>query len=81
MAGDVAFFGESQGLFPAVDAATGNMLWTFNAMTIPGAGGATAAPVAYMVDGREYIANAFGGNPGEVYAPLGDAIIAFALPH
>jgi quinohemoprotein ethanol dehydrogenase len=80
VAGDVAFFGESNGLFHAVDAATGNMLWTFNAMTIPGAGGATAAPVAYEVNGREYIANGFGGNPGELYAPLGDAIIAFALP-
>jgi alcohol dehydrogenase (cytochrome c) len=81
VAGDLAFFGESQGLFHAVNAATGQMLWTFNALTIPGAGGATAAPVAYMVDGREYIANGFGGNPGEPYSPLGDAIIAFSLPH
>jgi glucose dehydrogenase len=79
VAGDVAFFGESQGLFHAVDAATGNVLWTFNALTIPGAGGATAGPAAYMVNGREYIVNYFGGNPGEVYSPLGDAVIAFSL--
>ncbi|KAA6464458.1 hypothetical protein DYQ86_00325 [Acidobacteria bacterium AB60] len=79
IAGDVAFFGETNGLFHAVDAASGAMLWTFNAMTIKGAGGATAAPAAYMVDGREYIVNAFGGNPGEVTPNLGDAIIAFAL--
>jgi alcohol dehydrogenase (cytochrome c) len=81
VAGDVGFFGETSGLFHAVDAATGNMLWTFDALTIPGAGGATAAPVAYVVDGREYIANGFGGNPGEDNSPLGDAIIAFRLPH
>jgi alcohol dehydrogenase (cytochrome c) len=81
VAGDVGFFGETSGLFHAVDAATGNMLWTFNALTIPGAGGATAAPVAYVVDGREYIANGFGGKPGEDNSPLGDAIIAFRLPH
>jgi alcohol dehydrogenase (cytochrome c) len=81
VAGDLAFFGETNGLFHGVNAATGAMLWTFNALTIPGAGGATAAPVAYVVDGREYIANGFGGNPGEDNCPLGDAIIAFALPH
>ena len=79
VAGDVAFFGEVNGLFHAVDAATGNMLWTFNALTIPGAGGATAGPIAYMVDNREYIAMPFGGNPPD--APVGDAIIAFSLPH
>lgn len=78
--GDLVFFGESNGLFHAVNAATGKMLWTFNALTIPGAGGATAAPAVYVVDGREYIVNGFGGNPGEDNCPLGDAIIAFALP-
>jgi alcohol dehydrogenase (cytochrome c) len=78
--GDVAFFGETSGLFHAVDAATGNMLWTFNATTIPGAGGATAAPAVYVIDGREFVVNGFGGNPGEDNCPLGDAIIAFALP-
>jgi glucose dehydrogenase len=76
----VAFFGETSGLFHAVDAATGNMLWTFNATTIPGAGGATAAPAVYVIDGREFVVNGFGGNPGEDNCPLGDAIIAFALP-
>ncbi len=80
VAGDVAFFGESSGLFHAVDAATGAMLWTFDATTIPGAGGANAAPAAYMVKGREFIVNGFGGNPGEDGSPLGDAIVAFALP-
>ena len=80
VAGDVAFFGESNGLFHGVNAATGDILWTFDATTIPGAGGATAGPAAYVANGREYIVNYFGGNPGELYAPLGDAVIAFALP-
>lgn len=78
VAGDVAFYGEVKGLFHAVDAATGNNLWTFNALTIQGAGGATAGPIAYMVNNREYIAMPFGGNPPD--APVGDAVIAFALP-
>ena len=58
----------------------GAMLWTFNALTIPGAGGATAAPVAYVANGREFVAYEFGGNTGEDNCPLGDAFIAFALP-
>lgn len=80
VAGDLVFFGESNGLFHAVDAKAGKVLWTFDATTVAGAGGATAAPVAYMVNGQEFIANAFGGNPGEDNAAPGDAIIAFALP-
>jgi quinohemoprotein ethanol dehydrogenase len=79
VAGDVGFFGEVNGMFHGVDAATGQILWTFNALTIPGAGGATAGPIAYMVDNREYIAMPFGGKPPD--APVGDAVIAFTLPH
>lgn len=78
VAGDVGFFGEVNGLFHAVNAATGQILWTFNAMTISGAGGAAAGPIAYMVDDREYVAMPFGGDPPD--APSGDAVIAFALP-
>ena len=37
-------------------------------------------PPPATTNGREYIVNYFGGNPGELYAPLGDAVIAFALP-
>jgi hypothetical protein len=36
-----------------------------------------------MVNGREFIANAFGGNEEDrdiEGSPLGDAIVAFALP-
>jgi quinohemoprotein ethanol dehydrogenase len=79
IAGDVAFFGENSGLFHAVNAATGAVLWTFDGTSVPGGGGSTAAPIAYMAHGTEFIANAFGGNPGED-TPLGDAVIAFSLP-
>jgi glucose dehydrogenase len=77
--GDLVFFGDSNGLFHAADAKTGEILWTFDSSTVPNAGGATASPAIYVVNGREYVVYGFGGNPGE--SPiLGDAVIAFALP-
>jgi glucose dehydrogenase len=79
VAGDLVFFGESNGLFHAADAKTGNILWTFDSSTVPGAGGANASPAIYVVGGREYVVYGFGGNPGES-PTLGDAVIAFALP-
>ncbi len=62
VAGDVAFFDESTGLFTRVNAASGQMQWTFDATAIPGAGGATAEPIAYVAGGREFVLNRFGGN-------------------
>lgn len=79
VAGDLVFFGESNGLFHAADARTGKILWTFDSSTVPNAGGATASPAIYVVGGREYVVYGFGGNPGES-PKLGDAVIAFALP-
>ena len=79
VAGDLVFFGESNGLFHAADASTGKILWTFDASTVKNAGGANGSPAIYVVDGREYVAYGFGGNPGES-PKLGDAVIAFALP-
>jgi quinohemoprotein ethanol dehydrogenase len=77
--GDLAFFGDGDGLFYAASAATGEILWVFDALTVPGAGGANAAPAVYEVGGVEYVVNAFGGSP--FWSPLlGDAVIAFALP-
>jgi quinohemoprotein ethanol dehydrogenase len=78
--GDLVFFGDSDGLFYAASAATGEILWVFDALTVPGAGGANATgPAVYEINGVEYVVNAFGGN---AYCPslLGDAVIAFALP-
>jgi quinohemoprotein ethanol dehydrogenase len=80
VAGDLVFFGDNTGLFYAASAATGEILWVFDAMTVPNAGGATASPAMYEVNGVEYVVYGFGGSP--LYAPamLGDAVIAFALP-
>jgi hypothetical protein len=47
-----------------VDARTGQTLWTFPANEFPRAG-----PMTYVVDGRQYVAVALGGN-----------VMAFALP-
>lgn len=95
VAGDLMFFGEGNGKFHAVDARTGEMLFTFDApASVTNAGGAAASPIAYLAEGREFSVNAFGGNvpdrnnftgncPGvgrECDNRVGDAIIAFALP-
>jgi len=51
--GDVAFFGEENGKFHAVNAADGTNLWTFNApKMVPKAGGADDAPSVYVANGR-----------------------------
>jgi len=79
VAGDLVFFGDSTGLFYAASAATGEILWVFDAWTVPGATGGNASAAVYEVDGVEYVIYGFGGEPGNSYA-LGDAVIAFALP-
>jgi outer membrane protein assembly factor BamB len=84
IAGDLVFFGEGNGKFHAVNAATGQILWTFDGTSISGGGGAQASPAAYVVKGREFIVNAFGGNAADRGKfppnPVGDAIVAFSLP-
>jgi PQQ-dependent dehydrogenase (methanol/ethanol family) len=87
VAGDLVFFGEGNGKFHAVDARTGQTLWTFDGPADPSlhfVGGAESNPVAYMVKGREYIVNAFGSNVPDRNNfppnPVGDAFIAFSLP-
>ncbi len=91
VAGDLVFFGEGAGKFHAADAENGRILFTFDPAhsRIPNVGGAAAAPVAYVANGREFIAYAFGGNVPDrnnfsIVDPnsgrVGDAIIAFALP-
>jgi PQQ-dependent dehydrogenase (methanol/ethanol family) len=91
VAGDLLFFGEGAGKFHAADAQTGRILFTFDPeqSRIPNVGGAAASPVAYVVEGREFIVYAFGGNVPDRNnfdfvdpnsGKVGDAIIAFALP-
>jgi hypothetical protein len=93
----VLFFAEGNGKFHAADAQNGKILFTFDAIAnIPDAGGAASSPVVYVVNGREFIVYAFGGNvpdrnnfgraaDGTVNGDansgkVGDAIVAFALP-
>ena len=61
VAGDLVFFGEGNGKFNAVDAQTGNVLWTFQS-NLPNVGGANGAPAVYVVNGREYVVTDFDGN-------------------
>ena len=82
VAGDVFFFGEGNGKFHAVDARNGKVLFTFDGTSIPHGGGAQGAPTAYVVNGTEYIANAFGGNFADrqfAPNPVGDALVAFSV--
>jgi alcohol dehydrogenase (cytochrome c) len=50
-AGDLVFFGRSQGVLEAVDAETGERLWQFQAGK-----GALGPPIAFLADGEERIA-------------------------
>ncbi len=85
VAGDLVFFGLDDGTYQAHDAQTGKTLWSWHS-TMKGIGGANGAGAVYMVGGREYIVMPFGGNShiradnGATVSPLGDALIAFALP-
>jgi alcohol dehydrogenase (cytochrome c) len=56
-AGGLIFYGETGGGFAAVDAKTGKTLWGFKA-TEPW----KASPMTYVMNGRQYVAIASGGN-------------------
>jgi alcohol dehydrogenase (cytochrome c) len=73
-AGGLVFTGEADGHFDAFDAATGQMLLHYLVGT-----GVNAAPMAFEVNGREYIAVAAGGS-SEFGPPYGDALTVFSLP-
>jgi glucose dehydrogenase len=79
VAGDLVFFGDSTGLFYAASAATGEILWVFDANTVPNAGGANASAAVYEINGVEYVVYGFGGEPSNSFK-LGDLVTAFALP-
>src|SRR5271167_10882 len=69
----LVFMGDSTGLFYAASAATGEILWVFDASTVPNAGGATASAAVYEIDGVEYVVYGFGGDPGFGSFTQGDA--------
>src|SRR6195256_4207066 len=73
-AGGLVFFGEGNGLFKALDAATGNLLWQYQA-----GAGVNAPPVSYMVKNKQYVAVAAGGNT-QIDFKRGNSVVVFALP-
>jgi PQQ-dependent dehydrogenase (methanol/ethanol family) len=73
-AGNLFFFGEGNGLFKALDAANGKLLWQFQC-----GAGANAMPVSYMVGKKQYIAMGCGGNT-QLDFKRGNSVFVFALP-
>jgi PQQ-dependent dehydrogenase (methanol/ethanol family) len=73
-AGNLVFNGEANGLFRAFDATNGKELWRFQA-----GAGVNAPAVSYMVNGKQYVAVAAGGN-NQIDAKRGNSVFVFALP-
>ena len=73
-AGDLVFNGEANGWFKAYHAQNGKELWKYNC-----GAGVNAPPVSYMVNGKQYIAVAAGGN-NQIDAKRGNSVFVFALP-
>lgn len=73
-AGDLVFYGEGNGLFRALDARNGKLLWEYQC-----GAGANAMPVSYAVKGRQYIAMGCGGNT-QIDFKRGNTMFVFALP-
>lgn len=72
-AGGVVFNGEANGWFKAYDAATGKELWKYNC-----GAGVNAPAVSYMVDGKQYVAVAAGGN-NQIDSKRGNSVFVFRL--
>ena len=82
----LVFSGDIKGNFRASDAKTGKQLWSFNTGS-----GITAAPMTYILDGKQYVAvvsgrtqsiPAFFGALGEkmvAASPEGGTLFVFAL--
>lgn len=81
-AGNLLFSGEFDGNFDAFNATTGEKLWQY-----PMGAGVNASPVSYMVNGRQYVAVAAGGNAAngnnvlmeKLGLNFGDSIVIFAV--
>jgi PQQ-dependent dehydrogenase (methanol/ethanol family) len=72
-AGGLMFTGEANGWFRAYDAASGDVLWSFQA-----GAGVNAPAASYSVDGKQYIVVGAGGNT-QIDFKRGNNIIAFTL--
>lgn len=73
-AGSLVFYGEGNGLFRALDARNGKLLWQYNC-----GAGANAMPVSYTVKDRQYVAMGCGGNT-QLDFKRGNSLMVFALP-
>jgi PQQ-dependent dehydrogenase (methanol/ethanol family) len=72
-AGGLMFTGEANGWFRAYDAASGKILWSFQA-----GAGVNAPAASYSVDGKQYIVVGAGGNT-QIDFKRGNNIIAFTV--
>ncbi len=70
----LVFQGESDGHLTAFDSETGKTLWQFNT-----GAGVNAPPIAFELDGEEFIAVAAGGTT-LWSSPKGDSVFVFGLP-
>jgi alcohol dehydrogenase (cytochrome c) len=70
----LVFQGEGDGNLTAFDSETGEVLWQFNT-----GAGVNAPPIAFMLDGEEFIAVAAGGSATWA-TPKGDTVFVFGLP-
>jgi PQQ-dependent dehydrogenase (methanol/ethanol family) len=70
----LVFQGESDGNLTALNSESGEVLWQFNT-----GAGVNAPPIAFQLDGEEFIAVAAGGSDLWV-SPRGDSIFVFGLP-
>ncbi|MFT5134823.1 MAG: glucose dehydrogenase [Gammaproteobacteria bacterium] len=71
--GDLVFTGEGNGSFNAYNANTGNKLWAYKSEF-----GVNAPPITFMIDNKQYIAVAAGGNKLYGYK-TGDEVLVFRL--
>src|SRR6476646_9206984 len=73
-AGNLVFTGEGNGNINAYDAKSGSKLWSFQC-----GAGVNSPPTSYVVNGKQYIAVAAGGN-NQLDFKRGNSIFVFALP-
>ena len=72
-AGGLTFFGEGNGDLNAVNSKCGELLWSYHLNA-----GVNAPPIAYQIEGKQYIAVVVGGN--KIFGfKQGDYISVFAL--
>jgi glucose dehydrogenase len=70
----LVFQGEALGNLSAFDADTGKLLWQFNT-----GAGVNAPPIAFEMDGEEFIAVAAGGSK-MWQTSLGNSVFVFGIP-